>query len=175
MENQLTLLIGVPGSGKSTSAKQFAALAPGRMIISTDAIRAELFGDEALQGAWLMVWQQIERQFHSAVRQINRGDIPGAIYDATNAVRRQRQEAIALARAAGFTTITGIWLDIPLDTCLQRNRERDRCVPEAVIERMHRHLRASPPTLEEGLDRLIRYSTTIGTGIAIVSVSNNRT
>ena len=188
MGNQLILLIGLPGSGKSTLAKRLAAEALGSKIVSPDAIRAELFGDEATQGSWLLVRHQVEHQFRRAVWQMERGEIPGAIYDATNAVRRQRREAIALARATGFNEITGIWLDIPLEVCLERNRHRDRRVPEAVIERMQRRLQGAPPTLEEGLDLLVRYSVRdlafhhpailyplISTEIAIASVSKNRT
>ena len=91
-----------------------------------------------------------------------------AIYDATNAQRRHRRKVIALARATGFTHITGLWLDTPVWLCLARNRRRVRQVPEDVIFRMHRQLRDAPPTLEEGLDRLIRFTPSgVSTDIAI--------
>ena len=44
----LTLMIGCPGSGKSTIAKKMAQNT-GAVIVSTDAIRGELFGDENCQ------------------------------------------------------------------------------------------------------------------------------
>ena len=49
-QSQLILLIGLPGSGKSSLAEQLVAQSPGSAIISTDAIRAQLFGDEGIQG-----------------------------------------------------------------------------------------------------------------------------
>ena len=156
----LILLIGLPGSGKSSLAGQLAVQIPESYIISTDAIRAELFGEEAVQGPWLLVWRQVEAQFRAAVEQINDGKISRAIYDATNAARRKRRDVLTLARAAGFTKITGIWVDTPLQVCLERNRRRDRSVPEAVIERMYRQLRDAPPSPAEGMDRLLRYSST---------------
>jgi predicted kinase len=155
---RLILLIGLPGSGKSTLAKQLLAEDPQRQQISTDAIRSQLFRDEAIQGPWLLVWHEVQRQFQQAVVQISRGTAQEAIYDATNAQRRHRREVIALARATGFTHVTGLWLDIPVWLCLARNKMRERRVPEDVIFRMYRQLRDAPPSLPEGLDCLIHYT-----------------
>lgn len=153
--SSLIFLIGLPGSGKSTIARSILATHADAVIISTDAIRAQLFGDDAIQGTWFKVWLEVRQQFQCAVQQTSRGQAPFAIYDATNAVRKQRRAAIALARKTGFTHITGIWLNVPLALCLERNQQRSRVVPEAVILRMHRRLLGAPPALEEGLDRLI--------------------
>lgn len=154
----LILMIGLPGSGKSFMAKQLQQRYPGSLLISTDAIRAQLFGDEAIQGAWLRVWRTVEAQFREAVKRILQGNAPLAIYDATNAARRQRKDAIALARETGFTHITGFWIDAPLELCLERNSRRDRYVPEEIIQKMQRQLSDAPPSLADGLDFLVRYA-----------------
>ncbi|MBD3562542.1 AAA family ATPase, partial [Planktothrix sp. FACHB-1355] len=143
---KLIFLIGLPGSGKSSLAQKLVAEYPQRLLISTDTIRAKLFGDEAIQGPWFLVWDELTRQFQQAVEQIQLGQAKEAIYDATNAVCPQRREAIALARAIGFTHITALWLDIPVWLCLARNRRRQRRVPEDVIFRMYGRLREAPPT-----------------------------
>lgn len=162
----LILLIGLPGSGKSSLAQQLLVEDLRRQLISTDAIRKQMFGDEAIQGAWLLIWREVERQLQQAVIQIARGVATEVIYDATNAQRRHRRKVIALARANGFTKITGLWLDTPVWLCLARNKKRDapkglaqsaRSVPDDVIFRMHRQLRDAPPSLLEGLDCLIHY------------------
>lgn len=154
---KLILLIGLPGSGKSTQAEKLIAETPGSLLISTDRIRGQLFGDEAIQGPWLLVWRELERQLQQAARAIAQGQATLAIFDATNAARRQRKEAIALCRETGFTHITGLWFDTPIWLCLSRNRRRQRRVPEEVIFRMSRQLRDAPPALVDGFDRLIRY------------------
>ncbi|MBN8562904.1 MAG: AAA family ATPase [Leptolyngbya sp. UWPOB_LEPTO1] len=165
-------MIGLPGSGKSTLADSLLAdeSLPSellcsrewnfqdthtRRLISTDAIRAQLFGDEAIQGSWLKIWLEVRSQFQQAGSAIAADELEFAIYDATNAVRKQRRAAIALARKAGFTHITGIWVNPTIEICLERNRLRSRQVPEEVIHRMARRLYGAPPSVEEGLDCLI--------------------
>lgn len=155
---RLLLLIGLPGSGKSTLARQLLESQPGDILISTDAIRGQLFGNEAIQGSWSKIWTELQRQLQQAALQISQGMAHEAIFDATHVVRRHRREAIALIRSCGFVNLTGLWLDVPLDVCLERNRQRDRQVPDAVIERMHRRLMGAPPSLPEGFDNLIRYT-----------------
>ncbi|MEH2113805.1 AAA family ATPase [Nostoc sp.] len=166
----LILLIGLPGSGKSTLAKQLLAECPQMPLISTDAIRGQLFGSQAIQGSWLLIWGEMQRQFQQALSTENR-----AIFDATNAQRQHRREVIALARDLGFTHITGIWVDTPVWLCLARNKRRSRQVPEEVILRMHRQLRDAPPRLEEGLDNLIRRSEKSEYGNCDRLVSENHT
>jgi predicted kinase len=156
---KLVIMIGIPGSGKSTLIQTWSQ-AQCCLIISTDEIRAQLFGDEAIQGSWLLVWQEVQRQFREAVEQIHGGTVDFAIYDATNTRRRNRRAVMALARSVGFTEIVGVWLDPPLELCVQRNQSRFRQVPDAVVQRMYRQLWSCPPRLREGLDLLLHYGTT---------------
>ena len=155
----LIVLIGLPGSGKSSLAAELLHACPQRRLIATDAIRSQLFGSEAVQGPWLQVWLEVRQQFLQAVRQIQAQEVSEAIYDATNVVRRQRRQALALARSSGFDYITGLWLNVPLWLCLERNQHRDRQVPPAVILQMHRRLVGAPPSLEDGFDELIDRSS----------------
>lgn len=151
----VTVLIGLPGSGKSTLAAQLAC--EGRqLVVSTDAIRAQLFGDEAIQGDWNQIQQEAQRQLRQAVRLIQQGRIAGVIYDATNVRRRARRQFLRQLRSIGFTEITGLWLDTPLSLCLERNQNRSRQVPPDVILRMQRQLMGAPPSLAEGFDRLVQ-------------------
>lgn len=51
------LLMGPPGSVKTPLARDLASLIVGpkgqpAVVLSTDAIRADLFGDAAVQGPW---------------------------------------------------------------------------------------------------------------------------
>ncbi|TVP63171.1 MAG: AAA family ATPase [Nodularia sp. (in: Bacteria)] len=167
---KLSLLIGLPGSGKSTLAKQLVSECPQMQLISTDAIRGQLFGSEATQGPWLLIWREIEQQFQQAVAADQT-----TIFDATNAQRSQRREIIALAREVGFRDITGLWVRTPVWLCLARNKKRQRQVPPEIILRMYRQLRDAPPSLEEGIDHLICYPERKEYGNCAGTVSGNHT
>jgi predicted kinase len=153
---ELHLLIGIPGSGKSTYAAGWSSTSPGRSVVSTDAIRATLFGDASIQGSWRLVEREVERQFRQRVQISQPWTRSLTLYDATNARRDQRQHMISLARSCGFTSITGIWLPISLGVALARNQRRDRRVPDSVIVQMHHDLCEAPPQLGEGFDVLVR-------------------
>ena len=56
------LLIGPPGSGKSTLAAILAPLLPAQ-VISTDALREQLWGDANIQGPW----SELEPHLHGAI------------------------------------------------------------------------------------------------------------
>ena len=124
------LLVGPPASGKTTLAAVLAELT-GAVVLSTDVVRAELFGDAAVQGPWC----DIEARLHQRIRESVAAGIP-VIVDATHA-RRPWRLAItqALILPAPVEWI-GWWLYTPLATCLQWNQTRKRLVPEPVIREM---------------------------------------
>jgi predicted kinase len=87
---------------------------------------------------------------------VGQGELDGLIYDATNARRRHRLEAIAAAREVGFTTISLVWFDLPLSVALERNQGRSRQVPPDIIAAMARQIQGAPPSLAEGVDQILR-------------------
>ncbi len=161
-KKHLVFLIGIPGSGKSAWANHLSQAFCSRRvsIISPDLLRQKLFGAMEIQGSWSRIWQQVLRETRLA---LGLGKL--VIYDATNTQCRYRHQTIACFRALGFWHITGIWLDLPLEVCLRRNQQRDRQVPETVINNMYQDLRLTPPSLADGLDCLQRYILIEGKGM----------
>ncbi len=149
-------LIGVPGSGKSTFAAKLAQLGNYR-IISTDTIRQQLYGDATIQGEWREIEAQVITQICATITSGN-----GVIYDATNAQRGWRTELLMKLNSSLVETL-GDWeklspppvwmawyLQTPLKTCLQWNKQRDRIVPDIVIEKMYNCLQDFSPLAAEG-------------------------
>lgn len=157
-EISLWVLIGLPGSGKSTWAAHFARSGTPLQVVSTDQIRSHLYGNAAHQGEWRQIWQAVLHQFHQGVAATQGGAIGGVLYDATNVRRRGRRGLLQAAREQGFTRVAGIWLDVPVACCLQRNQQRSRRVPPEVIESMARQLAGAPPDCAEGFDALMHLT-----------------
>ncbi len=136
---KLIVAVGLPGSGKST---HFASL--GIKPLSSDAIRAELTGDENNQ--------KVNPQVFAKMRALLEHE-QGTVYiDATNLTRRDRRPWFRPGRE-----IEAIYFDIPLAVCKARNAARPRVVPEHVLDLMAAKL--IPPSLEEGFSKVevVRY------------------
>ena len=124
------LLIGPPASGKTTLAGVLAELT-GAVVLSTDELRSELFGDPAVQGPW----RDIEVLLHQRIRESVAAAVP-VIVDATHARRPWRLAIIQALILPAPVEWIGWWLHTPLGTCLQWNQTRQRLVPEPVIREM---------------------------------------
>ncbi len=147
-------LIGPPSSGKSTLANQLQKLNPTARIVSTDAVRALLFGDESIQGDWSL----IEANVLSQIREAFTAGQP-VIYDATNVKREWR---ISLLERVADNNVQWIaWqLQTPLWLCQLWNKQRTRQVPETVIEEFFFSVQNSPPSVIEGFVAVMGVAVT---------------
>src|SRR5687767_2573089 len=100
----LVVLVGAAGSGKSTLAARL--FAPDE-IVSSDALRAVVAGDEADQGASAVAFRILHRTLD---RRLAAGLL--TVVDATNATAAHRWPLARRAKVAGFPMVT-IVLDLP--------------------------------------------------------------
>lgn len=148
MQNGMILLIGLPGSGKSTWAERYATNRKHTVIISSDKIREELYGDAAKQGDNNKIFSLVKERAEEALR-----NCKNVIIDATNLTVKDR--SVYFDIAIDFdATVTGILFDIPVEECKHRNSKRDRVVPDFVYDKMVK--RYEQPQLSEGFTMLIR-------------------
>lgn len=125
------MMMGLPGSGKSTKAKQIAEKEDA-IIISSDAIRKELYGNEEIQGDNNKVFNIMLKR---TIEYLSAGK--NVVYDATNLKRKNRNHVLeAVSRCCFHKYI--IIMATPFEECLKRNRERERKAPESVIWRMRK-------------------------------------
>jgi len=138
------LLIGLPGSGKSTFANQLQEQIPDSVIVSTDIVRARLFGDQSIQGDW----NRIEQEVIVHVRLALAHNQP-VIYDATN-VRVDWRDSFLTKIDDTNTEWIAWWIKTPVETCKQWNLKRSQPVPDHVIDTYAEYLMESPPDVTEG-------------------------
>ncbi len=141
---ELVLLIGIPGSGKSTYARTL-----GKPVISLDAIRRQLYGDANILGKSSETDRE-QRRGLEALAQTGRD----AVLDATHVSKTRRLRTIRLGRRLGYDRIVGIWFKTSVAECIARNRRRRRRVPDFVIYKLQHDLDRQPPTPDEGFDAL---------------------
>jgi predicted kinase len=139
-------LIGIPGSGKSTFAANLNQLGNYR-IISTDAIREQLYGDATIQGVWTEIETKVIADIVTAIT-----ENICVVYDATNAKHIWRKDLLQKLNLAITSPVLwiGWYLRTPLEICKAWNQQRIRQVPEQAIDVMYQFLQDFPPVAAEG-------------------------
>jgi predicted kinase len=135
------VMVGAPGAGKSTYAKKLAET-ENAVIISGDDVRAELYGSADIQGNWSDIWARIDELVSEA------SGVP-VILDGTHCRKDYRAEAVTLLRSHGYERVEAVVIDSSLATCLARDFQRKRHVPDYVIKEMHDNLQRSIKNIME--------------------------
>lgn len=132
---KLILTIGLPGSGKSTWAREYAVQRPPAIIVERDAARYLLTGD---------VRDHSQEPAVSAYcrEQVIEGLCSGltVLVSDTNLKPRYRNEWMGLAGRCGASVEIKSFLHVPLETCIERDAARPNPVGEDVIRKMHKYL-----------------------------------
>jgi predicted kinase len=136
---EMIILVGLPGSGKTTFRRQ-------RLDATHTVISKDLMPNNRRPARRQA---QLIEQALSAGRSV--------VVDNVNPTPEERAELIRCGRAQGARVI-GYWFESSVADCLRRNaaREGKRRVPEVAIYSMAKLFRA--PQREEGFDELCRVS-----------------
>ena len=140
-----TMLVGLPGSGKSTWAEKNKDLV-NEVIHSSDAIREEL-GDINDQSKNEEVFNILHKRIKDDLK--NGKDV---IYDATNLSRKRRINFLSNELRDIPCEKVCVLFATPIEICKKNNASRERRVPEEVIEKMVRNFEV--PCYQEGWDSI---------------------
>ena len=150
MNNTLYITVGLPGSGKSTYAKEFIK---GKEIeyLSSDSLRAVFGKSEEDQTVTPLVFGHIKRKVDEFLK-----DGKNVIVDATSVNRKERSDYINTAKKYG-AKVVAIVFKMDRQGLIDRNKKRGeqggRVVPDWVIDKMLNKF--EDPSYDEGIDVMI--------------------
>ena len=137
------MMVGLPGSGKSTHAEKLSKRI-NAVIHSSDALREELTGDINNQNNNELVFQTLHKRIKEDL--INGRN---CIYDACQIKRKDRMSFLQQLNKIPCRKIC-VLMATRYEKCLERSQSRERKVPEYVIKRMY--MKFDPPYWYEGWD-----------------------
>ena len=140
---RIVVLVGLPGSGKSTYVEQL-----GAAVLSSDTIRKLLADDETIQTIHDRVFQTMRYLLRHRL-ELRR---PVTYIDATNLTPQERAPYIGIGKAFGCE-LEAVYFDVPLEICRRRNAARSRVVPDDAMVAMAAKL--VPPSVGEGFARVL--------------------
>ena len=149
------MLIGPAGCGKSHLAEVGRIDKLWDVVVSSDAIREMLYGDESIQKDHQLVFEIAHNQIAD---HLEKGE--DVVFDATNLVPKYRSECLEIVERYA-ELVVGIVYTGSLELCLARNSNRDRKVPKEVVTNMYSTLYRFYPELTEGFDCLISMETVL--------------
>ena len=143
----LYITVGLPGSGKSTYAKEFIK---GKDIeyLSSDSLRAVFGKSEEDQTVTPLVFGHIKRKVDEFLK-----DGKNVMVDATSVNRKERSDYINTAKKYG-AKVVAIIFKMDRQGLIDRNKKRGeqggRVVPDWVIDKML--AKYEEPSFVEGID-----------------------
>ena len=146
MKPKLYVMCGISGSGKSTWAHEYVEEDPWAVIVSTDSIREELFGDCRIQKDGNKVFQIAYDRIRVLLTEGK-----DVVFDAMNLLPGDR-----LTLLMQFDSMAEMICVVTGNDCaraLENQYKRDRQVPEDVVcAQSKRYIR---PKKDEGWDEII--------------------
>lgn len=152
-KSKLYLLMGAPGSGKSTYLKNRFSQQP--VVVSRDAIRFNMVReDEEYFSKEKEVFREYIEQIRIALK-FNKE----VFADATHLNENSRAKVLfALGKDLKDVEVNVIWVRVPLEVAITQNELRlgtRAYVPKSVIRRMYSQ--ATMPSKEEGFEHIYIY------------------
>jgi predicted kinase len=150
MNNTIYIAVGLPGSGKSTYAKNFIK-DKDIEYLSSDELRAVYGKDETDQSVTSIVFGHIKRKVDEFLK-----DGKNVLVDATSVNRRERADYINAAKKYGAKVVALVF-KMDRQGLIDRNKKRGeqggRVVPDWVIDKML--AKYEEPSTNEGIDEVI--------------------
>lgn len=148
MPARLYVMVGIPGSGKTSYARLHL---PHALRVSFDDLRLMMTGQAYVKRFEPLVIRGGEALLTALLERTGPYGLD-LLLDATNATRLLRRRYVNAARAHGVSPVA-VYLQCDLTTAIARDAARPDPVGEAVLRRFH--ARMQPPRQEEGFSEVL--------------------
>lgn len=152
MAARFYVMVGIPGSGKTTYARRYLGYA---LRVSLDDLRLMLTGQTYVERYEPVVVLAALAMLETLLSRANRWH-QDVLLDATNVSKRVRRPYVAMAKKYGLRAI-GVYVHCDLETALARDSSRPYGVGNEVVRRFHARLQ--PPNPGEGFMEIVEVST----------------
>jgi predicted kinase len=144
------VMVGIPGSGKSTAISKITKAFPNTTVVCPDEYRKQLGGSYSNFDNDSKIWSDIcPTNINKALSSNN-----NVVFDATNVAVKRRKSILNWIKHDCFKV--AVVLPLNVDVALKQNKQRDpdKVVPDSVIHRMASQFVA--PSKSEGFDEILK-------------------
>lgn len=140
---------GLPGSGKSTWAREYVLTHPGSMRLNKDELREMLHA-----GKHTKYNEKQVLQYRDALTRLALAAKKTVIIDDTNLNPIHQEAMHKIAQDYGVPLLIQSFMEVPLDECIARDKKREKTVGEKVIRTMYNQYVRKAPVMVERDPRL---------------------
>ena len=152
--SRVIVTCGIAGCGKTTWANQYSAEHPNCIVLDSDAIRQELWGNAEEQKNPSVIFTTMRMRMHEALQKGY-----DVIYCATNLKRSNRKQLLNYLHSVHPETVCDILIfNVSFDLCFKQNSNRDRQVPEYAMRRQFIQFMNEQPSLNEGWNSILEVT-----------------
>lgn len=146
---QIIMTKGLPGSGKSTWAREYVLTHPGSIRLNKDELREMLHA-----GKHTKYNEKQVLQYRDALTRLALDAKKTVIIDDTNLNPIHQETMAKIANDYGVPLILQSFMSVPLDECIARDKKRKKTVGEKVIRTMYNQYVRREPVMVERDPRL---------------------
>lgn len=147
----LILICGIPASGKTYLTQNRYR---NRVRLNRDDIRFAhkrmiSYGQKWMQSDFDLEFEKIFSDYEMQLLHLHLQRGHKIVVDDTNVTRTRRKFYVDVAKALG-KTVGILFLNSPVELCLERNRNRENVIPETIVRKYNSDIEL--PHIDEGFD-----------------------
>lgn len=134
--SKIIMTLGIPASGKTKWTTEYCKDNPNTVRVNKDSLRLMIYGEP-----YKPEWEDFVCTIRDHIISQAIAEGHDVVIDDTNIGKKHRERIEGIAAYYGIALEIKDFTDVPLEVCLERNRNRSNPVPEEAIYRMYNQLK----------------------------------